>query len=71
LLKEYLKKEKLRVQLLGRGFAWLDTGTYDGLLEASNFVGTKGYITRQDVQKIADTISNTDYGKYLKKISDE
>jgi len=89
LLKEYLKKEKLRIQLLGRGFAWLDTGTYDGLLEASNFVGTiqkrqglyiacieeiaynKGYITRQDVQKIADTISNTDYGKYLKKISDE
>ena len=40
LLKVYLKKEKLRVQLLGRGFAWLDTGTYDGLLEASNFVGT-------------------------------
>jgi len=40
LLKEYLKKEKLRVQLLGRGFAWLDTGTYDGLLEASNFVKT-------------------------------
>ena len=38
LLKEYLKKEKLRVLLLGRGFAWLDTGTYDGLLEASNFV---------------------------------
>jgi len=89
LLNVYLKKEKLRVQLLGRGFAWLDTGTYDGLLEASNFVGTiqkrqglyiacieeiaynKGYITRQDVQKIADTISNTDYGKYLKKISDE
>ncbi len=40
LLKVYLKKEKLRVRLLGRGFAWLDTGTYDGLLEASNFVGT-------------------------------
>lgn len=40
LLKEYFKKEKLRVQLLGRGFAWLDTGTYDGLLEASNFVRT-------------------------------
>ncbi|MEE9379533.1 MAG: glucose-1-phosphate thymidylyltransferase RfbA [Candidatus Lokiarchaeia archaeon] len=40
LLNVYLKKEKLRVQLLGRGFAWLDTGTYDGLLEASNFVGT-------------------------------
>lgn len=38
--REYLKMGKLRVKLLGRGFAWLDTGTYDGLLEASNFVGT-------------------------------
>lgn len=35
---EYLKRGKLRVELLGRGMAWLDTGTYDGLLEASNFV---------------------------------
>jgi glucose-1-phosphate thymidylyltransferase len=86
LLKEYLKKDKLRVQLLGRGFAWLDTGTYDGLLEASNFVGTiqkrqglyiacleeiayaKGYITREEVKKIADSLSKTDYGEYLKKI---
>lgn len=35
---EYLKREKLRVDLLSRGTAWLDTGTHDGLLEASNFV---------------------------------
>lgn len=35
---EYLKRKKLKVQLLGRGTAWLDTGTHDGLLEASNFV---------------------------------
>lgn len=35
---EYLKRNKLKVQLLGRGTAWLDTGTHSGLLEASNFV---------------------------------
>ncbi len=38
--KEYLKDNKLRVELLGRGFAWLDTGTYDGLANASDFVRT-------------------------------
>lgn len=37
---EYLLKGKLQVQRLGRGMAWLDTGTYDGLLEASNFIAT-------------------------------
>ena len=36
----YLKQNKLSVELLGRGMAWLDTGTYDGLLEASNFICT-------------------------------
>ena len=36
----YLEKSKLNVELLGRGMAWLDTGTYDGLLEASNFIAT-------------------------------
>ena len=35
---EYLKQNKLRVSLFGRGMAWLDTGTHEGLLEASNFV---------------------------------
>lgn len=35
---EYLNRNQLKVQLLGRGTAWLDTGTHDGLLEASNFV---------------------------------
>jgi glucose-1-phosphate thymidylyltransferase len=34
----YLKRKQLKVELLGRGMAWLDTGTHDGLLEASNFV---------------------------------
>jgi len=36
--REYLKKEQLNVQLLGRGYAWLDTGTHDSLLEAANFI---------------------------------
>ena len=37
---EYLSKGQLSVELLGRGMAWLDTGTYDGLLEACNFIAT-------------------------------
>jgi glucose-1-phosphate thymidylyltransferase len=36
----YLEQGTLTVEVLGRGMAWLDTGTYDGLLEASNFIAT-------------------------------
>ncbi|WP_254785895.1 MULTISPECIES: glucose-1-phosphate thymidylyltransferase RfbA [unclassified Janthinobacterium] len=36
----YLEKEQLNVTMMGRGFAWLDTGTHDSLLEASNFIQT-------------------------------
>ena len=38
--EEYLNRGKLKVELLGRGMAWLDTGTHEGLLEASNFIET-------------------------------
>ena len=38
--KEYLKKKQLNVETFGRGFAWLDTGTPDSLLNANNFIAT-------------------------------
>ena len=36
--QDYLKRESLKVELMGRGFAWLDTGTHESLIEASNFI---------------------------------
>lgn len=38
--QEYLKRNQLKVELLGRGFAWLDTGTHDSLMEAGQFIET-------------------------------
>lgn len=36
--QEYLSKNKLKVELMGRGYAWLDTGTHESLIEASNYI---------------------------------
>jgi glucose-1-phosphate thymidylyltransferase len=38
--QDYLKEERLKVELMGRGYAWLDTGTHESLLEASSFIQT-------------------------------
>ena len=38
--KRYLEQGQLNVQIMGRGYAWLDTGTHDSLLEAASFIGT-------------------------------
>ncbi|MGL4853679.1 MAG: glucose-1-phosphate thymidylyltransferase RfbA [Lentisphaeria bacterium] len=48
--KHYLGSEKLSVKVMGRGMAWLDTGTHDSLLEASNFIAT---IEKRQGTKIA------------------
>lgn len=85
--KEYLKAGTLKVALLDRGTAWLDTGTFDSLSDASEFVrviekrqGTKigcieeiayrnGFINKKQLDTIADELSKSGYGEYLKKIT--
>lgn len=79
----YLERGDLSVELLGRGFAWLDTGTHASLLEAAQFVETiekrqgykvacleeialnNGWLTKQQVLEIGQSMSKNDYGQYL------
>jgi glucose-1-phosphate thymidylyltransferase len=82
--RAYLKQGKLSVQPMGRGVAWLDTGSADTLLSASQFVQTlehrqglkiacleeialsKGFISREQVAKLAERCAKSGYGEYLK-----
>ena len=62
--QEYLKRNNLKVQLLGRGFAWLDTGTHDSLMEAGQFIET---IEKRQGLKVA-CLEEIAYGmKYINK----
>jgi glucose-1-phosphate thymidylyltransferase len=87
--RTYLERGALRVQTLGRGMAWLDTGTQEALLQASNFIqaieqrqGLKvacpeevaykmGFITAEDVLRIARTMRSSDYGQYLERLIED
>jgi len=81
--KEYLKKGKLKVSIMDRGTAWLDTGTFDSLLQATQFVHVieqrqgikiacieeiayrKKFITKEQLQAIAQPLLKSGYGQYL------
>ena len=87
--KAYLERGNLSVELMGRGFAWLDTGTHESLLEASQYIETvqrmqnvqvanleeiayrMGYISREDVLKLAQPLKKNEYGQYLLRLIGE
>ena len=87
--EEYMKRGQLKVEKLGRGMTWFDTGTHDALIETASFVQTiqkrqglqiccpeeiafdKGWITAEELSKLAEKYMKTDYGKYLKDVAED
>ncbi len=87
--EEYIRRGQMDVQILGRGFAWLDTGTHDSLSNASTFVETiekrqglkiasleeiawrKGWITDDDMRRLAEPLACNQYGQYLLKLIEQ
>lgn len=85
----YLKNGNLKVKLMGRGYAWLDTGTIDSLIDSALFIKTieerqglkiscleeiaykYGYISKEELIKIAKSLVKSGYGEYLLKIANE
>jgi glucose-1-phosphate thymidylyltransferase len=83
----YLTESRLKVKVMGRGFAWLDSGTHVSLIEAGNFVkiiedrtGLKigcieeiayrnGWIAKDQLLELAQSLQKTDYGNYLTKLA--
>lgn len=84
----YLERGTLQVETLGRGFAWLDTGNHDSLLDAADFVAAvqkrqglyvscieeiayrAGFISKEQLVKLAQPLLKTAYGKYLIEVSE-
>ena len=84
--RAYLEEGKLKVAPLGRGTAWLDTGTFDSLIQAQQFVQVieerqglkigcieeiayrKGFITADELKKVAEPLLKSGYGEYLLEI---
>lgn len=85
----YLAENKLRVETMGRGYAWLDTGTHESLLQAATYVQTMqdrqglkiacveeiayklGYISKEDVARLAEPLKKNEYGQYLMRVINE
>ena len=81
--KRYLEQKQLNVETMGRGYAWLDAGTHDGLMEAATFIATiqkrqglmvacpeeiayaQGWISAEQLEKLAQPYKSTSYGQYL------
>lgn len=59
--KIYLQKNKLKVEILGRGFAWLDTGTFESLLQAANFVQSMEINTGMKIAAIEEVACRMGY----------